>query len=72
MDLHAPLGDEANDYVSDSNSESSKSDYELQSNEESESLPQTKSQDKRITHSQNLELIWGNNSIGSFMWYMQI
>ena len=36
MDLHAPLEDEANDYVSDSNSESSESDYELQSNEESD------------------------------------
>ena len=36
MDVHAPLEDKANDYVSDSNSESSESDYELQSNEESD------------------------------------
>ena len=44
MDLHAPLEDEANDYVSDSNSESSECDYELQLNEESDldldSVPQ--------------------------------
>ena len=36
MDVHAPPEDEANDYVSDSNSESSESDYELQLNEESD------------------------------------
>ena len=36
MDLDAPPDDEANDYVSDRNSESSQSDYELDSNEESD------------------------------------
>ena len=36
MDVDAPLEDEANDYVSDSNSVSSESDYELQSNKESD------------------------------------
>ena len=36
MDLYAPPDDESNDYVSDSNSESSESDHELHSNEESD------------------------------------
>ena len=36
MDFPAPADDDANDYVSDSNSESSESDYDLYSNEDSD------------------------------------
>ena len=36
MDFPAPTDDDANDYVSDSNSESSESDYDLYSNEDSD------------------------------------